>query len=120
MGGKLLLVIPAYNCESQVGRVIKQVTPMYSQYIGEILVVDNRSNDDTLAKAVEEAKSVSHIKVTVVQNNENFSLGGTHKVAFNYCSDNGYSGVIILHGDDQGALIDFWDVLKNNTYKNYY
>jgi len=119
MSKKILLTIPAYNCEAQIGRVIKQVTPLFGEFIAEVLVIDNRSSDGTLNKAVEEAELVDHMKVTVIQNNENFSLGGTHKVAFKYCSAHNYSGVIILHGDDQGALIDFLSVLKDSTYKKY-
>lgn len=116
---RLLVAIPAYRCADQVGRVLNQMVPKITDFVAEVLVLDNHSPDNTLERAIEGAKNNPHIQITVVRNKENYNLGGTHKVAFQYCLDKGYGGVIILHGDDQGAIEDFFPVLTSKKYLEY-
>ena len=43
---KLLIFIPAYNCEKQVPRVLSQLLdPHVLPWVGECIVVNNRSTD---------------------------------------------------------------------------
>ena len=42
----------------------------------------------------------------VVRNRENYNLGGSHKVAFDYAVAQGFTHVIVLHGDDQADIAD--------------
>ena len=44
---KILLFIPAYNCEKQIVRVLGQLDPTIMRYITEVIVVNNRSTDHT-------------------------------------------------------------------------
>lgn len=47
---KLLIFIPAYNCEKQVPRVLSQLLdPHVLPWVGECIVVNNRSTDGTEA-----------------------------------------------------------------------
>ena len=56
----------------------------------------------------------------LLRNDENYGLGGSHKVAFGYAAAHGYEHLVVLHGDDQGAMsrtcCRFWN---EGTYKNY-
>ncbi|MEL6208581.1 MAG: glycosyltransferase family 2 protein [Pseudomonadota bacterium] len=103
----LMVAVPAYNCSAQIQRVIRQFTPEIAPLFTELVVIDNQSRDDTIAKALEAAEDCTTLPVTVLRNVENYSLGGTHKVAFQRCLDRGHDGVVILHGDDQGRIADF-------------
>lgn len=106
MTERILVFIPAYRCAAQIGRVLAQFSPEIKNRVTEILIVENRSPDDTLAAAVSAAKSVTGIGITVVQNTENYSLGGSHKVAFAYAIERDFDYLIVLHGDDQGSIGD--------------
>ena len=47
MSSKMMLFIPAYNCEKQIIRVLNQLDDEVLSYFEEVLVVNNRSTDDT-------------------------------------------------------------------------
>lgn len=115
---RILLFIPGYNCEKQVIRVLKQLDEEVMKYITEIIFVNNRSTDNT-EKAVLEFKKKNNLPVHVLRNDENYNLGGSHKVAFNYALENNFDYVIVLHGDDQGNIHDLLSYLKNEDYKKY-
>ena len=105
-----LLFVPAYNCAPQLPRTLAQVAaldPADRARFAEVMVVDNGSADGGPAVAV--AWAAAHLRdvpVLVVRNDANYGLGGSHKVAFQRCLDQGHAGVIVLHGDDQGRLAD--------------
>ncbi|MBS1717182.1 MAG: glycosyltransferase family 2 protein [Armatimonadetes bacterium] len=111
---KRLLFIPMYNCEKQIPRVITQLTPEITAHFQQLLMVDNRSPDSTLNTAIEAAKSLP-IPVEIVKNSENYGLGGSHKVAFEYALTNGFEEVVVLHGDDQARVQDLLPVLQQDT-----
>ncbi len=115
---KILLFIPAYNCEKQIVRVLAQLKYGALDYIREVLVVNNISTDNTQQVAIDYAKAEG-LPVTVIKNHQNYNLGGSHKVAFDYSINNGYDYTVILHGDDQGSIADILPLLKSGEYKNY-
>lgn len=116
---KLLLFIPGYNCEKQIIRVLNQLDNSITSYFTEIIVVNNRSTDNTEQVVIEWMESHKEIPLKLFRNDENYGLGGSHKVAFRYAMDNGFDYVVVLHGDDQGNIHDLLPVLKKNIYKKY-
>lgn len=116
---KILLFIPAYNCEKQIVRVLSQIDHGVSPFITEIIVVNNRSTDDTEAVVREYAQNNKKINIRVLRNKANYNLGGSHKVAFQYAIDNGFDYVIVLHGDDQGNIQDILPILNSRVYEKY-
>ena len=79
---KLLVFIPAYNCEKQVTRVLsqlldKRITP----WVGECIVVNNRSTDGTEAAVQDWMARHPDAPVRLLRNDRNYGLGGSHKVA---------------------------------------
>lgn len=120
MNEKILVFIPMYNCEKQIVRVAEQLSGEISSYISETIFVNNRSTDGGEEAIIKRLKSMTlPFPVKVLRNNENYGLGGSHKVAFNYAIENGFDYVIVLHGDDQGSVADFISILKNGTFRNY-
>lgn len=103
-----------YNCKAQISRVLKRLIPFKEDFHG-VLLVDNKSQDGT----VEEAKKIlSEIKLTnstILINQENVNLGGSHKVAFKFALTHGYDQVVVLHGDDQADFADISPILKKKT-----
>jgi len=116
---KLLVAIPAYNCSNQIGRVIKQYADSSSNIFIELVVIDNRSSDTTLQAAIKSSANYPYEQISIIQNDHNYNLGGTHKVAFQYALDKNYDGVVILHGDDQGNLSDIEPYLNEHNLTQY-
>lgn len=113
---KILIFIPMYRCEKQIPRVIEKIEALGDdQFLfSGVLIVDNRSTDRSV-EAATEAISKLRIPAKIVRNRENYSLGGSHKVAFNYALDNGYDAVVVLHGDDQGDIADLVPYIKDGS-----
>lgn len=116
---KILLFIPAYNCEKQIIRVLGQLDYDIMRYITEVIVVNNISTDGTEEAVSEFIEAHKDIPVKLLRNHENYGLGGSHKVAFKYAIENGFDYVIVLHGDDQGSIDDFLPVLKAKYYRKH-
>ena len=115
----ILVFIPMYNCEKQITRVLAKFNEGIQSLFSEILAVDNGSKDRTLDAAEKALKNLKQIKTTLVQNIDNYNLGGSHKVAFNYALTHNYDYVVVLHGDDQGSVEDLVPYIKNGEYQNY-
>lgn len=120
MSDKILLFIPMYNCEKQIVRVLAQLDKEITQYLYEVIIVNNRSTDN--GEMAVETYLKEHefpIKISLLCNTENYGLGGSHKVAFNYAIDNGFDYVITLHGDDQGNIADLLPLFNNRKYQEF-
>lgn len=117
MKAKILTFIPGYNCEKQVVRVLGQFDKEVKKYLKDIIFVNNRSTDNTEKVVLDFKEKNKDLNIKVLRNDENYNLGGSHKVAFNYAKENGYDYVIVLHGDDQGDIHDILPVLKSESYK---
>lgn len=116
---KILVFIPMYNCEKQIVRVLDQLKGDIAQYISEVIVVNNRSTDDGEAAVINKLSTEKfEIPIKLLRNDENYGLGGSHKVAFNYAIENGFDYVIVLHGDDQGSIENFKYILENKEFLN--
>lgn len=119
MTEKIMVFIPMYNCEKQIPRVLAKFTDEIQKLFVEVIVVDNGSKDGSLVAATDALKKLKNVKTTLLQNVDNYSLGGSHKVAFNYALENNYDYVVVLHGDDQGSIEDAAIQLRNDEYKTY-
>lgn len=62
---------------------------------------------------------MAHAPWKIIRNDENYSLGGSHKVAFNYAIDHGFSHVVVLHGDDQSDIRDLLPELEARNHERY-
>ena len=84
-----LLVIPTYNCEKQIGRLLKNSAKLINAYFDEVLIIDNGSSDETLDSTISNMTLIK-IRAKVIQNKENISLGGSLKTGFLYASQNSF------------------------------
>ncbi len=85
--------------------------------IDELLIVDNRSVDGSCGAALAAIGETPPIPTRLVVNEENYNLGGSHKVAFQYALERGYSHVVVLHGDDQAELADFLPLMRAGLHR---
>ncbi len=117
---RILLFIPMYNCEKQITRVLDQLTDKVCGYLSEVIVVNNRSTDNGEQAVQEYLKTHEKpVKMSLLRNDDNYGLGGSHKVAFQYAVRNRFDYVIVLHGDDQGRIGDFIPLIRSGEYKRH-
>jgi glycosyltransferase involved in cell wall biosynthesis len=116
MRDRLMIFIPTYNCEKQLPRVLEKIDLNVQRFVEEIVIIDNRSNDATVTAAVRSAQTLG-VKVSVLRNMENYSLGGSIKRAFLYAMEQGYDYVITLHGDDQADIRELSPMLESGDYR---
>jgi glycosyltransferase involved in cell wall biosynthesis len=116
---RILAFVPCYNCEPQIGRVLAQFTGSIASYIEEVLVLDNGSKDGTVEEAIAKAPQAAVPSVIVARNRANYNLGGSHKSAYAYAQEQGFTHVITLHGDDQGDIRDIEPVLSSGAHNRF-
>lgn len=114
---KTLLVIPTYNCQEQVRRLLQKSTNTVNTHFDELLIIDNGSSDDTIKNA-KDSLGMIRIKTQIFQNLTNISLGGSLKTGFIYAIENSFDFVAVLHGDDQAFLDDLLPVMKRLANEN--
>lgn len=119
MKDKILVFIPGYNCEKQIVRVLKQFDEEVLKYVDEIIFINNRSTDNTELAALQYKNDNKNLPLKIFKNDENYNLGGSHKVAFNYALEHNFDYLIVLHGDDQGDIHDLLPFLENREYQKY-
>ena len=117
---KILVFIPCYNCENQIPRVLEQFRDLaVSKWFNTILVLDNGSRDNTCSVAQQKALDLPHLNIIVGKNNDNYGLGGSHKSAFSFAIEGDFTHVVVLHGDDQGAISDLIPELISMRFNEY-
>lgn len=115
---RILLFVPMYNCEAQIPRVVAQLSALRDlpQEFG-ILCVDNRSSDNTLEAARNALAGSAPADWYLLRNDDNYGLGGSHKVGFEFARRHGYGHVIVLHGDDQGSIDDLVPLIRSGEHR---
>lgn len=117
MNPKILVFIPAYRCETQICRVLKQFDPHVQQWIDTVMVIDNQSPDQTLEVAIECGKvALPQCNFIAWRNEDNYGLGGSHKAAFRYGIEQGFDYIVVLHGDDQADIHDLIPQLEAGAH----
>lgn len=106
-------MIPSFNCAPQISRLITALIP-HTMSWDEIWFVDNRSQDATVNTISNSLQSQEYLeqKVKLFRNSENCGLGGTHKLAFKAASNQNFSSITVLHGDDQSDIRDAVKALR--------
>ena len=114
---RILVFIPMYNCAPQIDRVLQQLqAPEVVDKVAGVVCVDNRSNDRT-ADVARKALEALNLPVRILlRNDDNYGLGGSHKVAIDLARREGFSHLIVLHGDDQGSISDIIPALQDEYY----
>ncbi|MBD1154416.1 glycosyltransferase family 2 protein [Pelagibacterales bacterium SAG-MED21] len=114
-----LLFIPAFNCRSQLVRLIANLKIDDIKNYEKILIIDNCSEDRTCDYAKEAVERKKFTKFKIIRNISNYGLGGSHKIAFKYAIENNFDFCCVIHGDDQGDINDLNRVIVSGEYNNY-
>ncbi len=94
-GQKIAVVIPAHNEELLIQYTINSIP----EYVDRIVVVDDKSDDDTIAKIREAQKENS--RVELICHEKNRGVGGAISTGYIYCRENDYDAAVVMAGDGQ-------------------
>jgi len=101
---RVVIFIVAYFAESTLESVLERIpASLWEDYDCSILVVDDASEDRTLAVGREYQRTHPHIPMTVLRNEHNQGYGGNQKVGYTHAMAEGADAVALLHGDGQYA-----------------
>jgi glycosyltransferase involved in cell wall biosynthesis len=92
LGQKIVVVLPAYNAERTLEQTYREI-PL--DLVDEVVLVDDRSADDTLAVA--KTLGIRH----VIQHDANRGYGGNQKTCYDTALALGAEIVVMLHPDYQ-------------------
>ncbi|MFQ5802870.1 MAG: glycosyltransferase family 2 protein, partial [Candidatus Methylomirabilales bacterium] len=98
---KTLVAIPAYNEEVALGSVVLKAR----EYVDEVLVVDDGSQDDT-------SRVASMALATLLSHRENLGKGAAIRTAFDYARRNGHEVLLLMDGDGQHDSDDIPTVME--------
>ncbi len=87
-----LAIVPAYNEEGMVGRVVRDIQRQASGF--DVLVVDDGSTDATVADALDAGADV-------LSHPFNLGIGGTVQSGYKYALKHGYDVAVQVDGDGQ-------------------
>lgn len=100
---KIAIYIPAYNGAATIPMVLDRIPDDIRRLAAEIFIVDNASPDNTYLVGLGYAAQKGMANLKVYRNATNRGYGGSQKFAYQYCCDNGFDLVVMLHGDCQYA-----------------
>lgn len=100
---KVLIIIPAYNEEKNIERVVDNIIENYPQY--DYLVVNDGSKDQT-AKICRK-KGYSHLNLPV-----NLGIGGAVQAGYQYAYANDYDLAVQIDGDGQHDVFYIEEMIR--------
>jgi glycosyltransferase involved in cell wall biosynthesis len=95
-----LVVVPVFNCENSIESVFIDLFKNLDESIS-VLFIDNKSSDNTVSILMSLIVKQPDAKFQILENRSNLGLGGSQKTAFNFGRNNGFSHLIVFHGDGQ-------------------
>jgi len=99
---KILIFIVSYNAGNHIQSVLNRLPGnVFNNPEFHVLVIDDCSKDHTAKTAMGYVSRSGYDNVTVLRNVINLGYGGNQKLGFRYALENGYSLVVLLHGDGQ-------------------
>lgn len=97
------VLVVAYNAESTLRATLDRVPVAFRERIGEVIVLDDASHDDTFAHGRAWAEQPDTPSTLIVRHTKNLGYGGNQKAAYKLALQRGLDIVVLLHGDGQYA-----------------
>jgi glycosyltransferase involved in cell wall biosynthesis len=90
------VVVPAYNEETQIARVIETMPD-----IVDMTIIINDCSKDATSEAVREHPEYANGKVTLLEHEVNQGVGGAIATGYKWARDNDYGVAVVMAGDGQ-------------------
>lgn len=99
---RILIFVVCYNAEKTIESILDRIPQEIwhnSNFVTEVLIIDNQSPDQTFFKANQYSQKYPERKITVLYNPKNLGYGGNQKIGYHYAIKNNFDLVALLHGD---------------------
>jgi glycosyltransferase involved in cell wall biosynthesis len=100
---KRLAIVPAFNEEASVGRVIDEIREFDPGF--DVAVIDDGSTDRTAGVAADRGAHVIRLPF-------NLGIGGAVQTGFRYAFERGYDIAVQVDGDGQHAAVELPKILE--------
>lgn len=104
---KIAVVVPAYNESHLIGQVIQSMP----EYVDRVYVVDDSSQDDTVAKVKASIKKSKRSRVELIELASNSGVGAAIVRGYRKAVEDGMEVVAVMAGDAQMDPADLANVL---------
>ena len=94
MDHKVVLVIPAYNEQANIGNVLRKIQEINTDHWLDVVVIDDGSSDNTYGEALA-------CKVTVIRQVYNMGYGAALQTGYKYAVEHGYEYLLQMDADGQ-------------------
>lgn len=105
---RILLIIPAYNEEGKIGKVLNYIP----ECVDEVIVINDGSTD----KTYEEAKQFG---VKIISHEKNRGVGAAIRTGIDYAIKNSFDICVITSGDNQFSQSEVCNLVKPIIEENY-
>jgi glycosyltransferase involved in cell wall biosynthesis len=95
-GKSIVVVVPAYNEEKLIGRVIKSMP----DFVDKIVIVNDCSKDRT-SEIVKEYQAREPEKIIFIEHEINTGVGGAISTGYIWCRENNVDVAVVMAGDNQ-------------------
>ncbi len=95
-GKKIGVVVPAYNEQALIGRVIETMP----EFVDVIIIIDDCSQDQTYEKAQSYQQSLGE-HLILIQHTTNQGVGGAIATGYKWCRDHNIDLTAVMAGDAQ-------------------
>lgn len=107
-----LIIIPAYNEEFTIGKILDNIISTGAEAFADILVINDNSNDDT-----EKVAAQYRAKIILINHIFNMGYGAALKTGYAYATKNKYDYIIQLDADGQHSVENI-EKLHNKIREN--
>ncbi len=102
----IAVVVPAHNEETQIGKVFETMP----DYVDHIIVVDDKSSDDTV-KVVKRYCQTDK-RITLIEHGTNLGVGGAIASGYKWARDTNLDVTAVMAGDGQMDPDDFLNIIN--------
>lgn len=92
---KIGIVVPAYNEEKQIAKVIKTMP----KFVDKIIIIDDKSKDKT--RSIVKELSKKNKKIVLIEHQKNQGVGSSISSGYVWCRDNKIDIAGVMAGDGQ-------------------
>lgn len=118
---KLIIGISVYNSFSNLENIFLEVKKSLKKEHIEIVVIDNNSTINFIKKKklIKDLNNKYKIQTTLIINNENYGMGGSQKILFNFLKKKNFSYYVNLHSSGRYSTFEVLKTALYNLRKKY-
>jgi len=109
MGRKIMLIIPVYNEETKIGKVLARIVP---GTVDEVVVVNDGSTDKT-------SEIIKSYNVSIITHTYKRGVGASIRDGIDYALKNGFEIVVIMAGNGKDDPREIPELVKPIIEEDY-